>query len=150
MSVTGFRHVGIVVQDMGAALRFYRDLLGLEVWADFVDSSEYAQAVTAVPGAVIHMVKLRAPEGGSVELLHYRSHPQSLPAPKRACDTGINHFALQVQDLDALYRRLGGDGVYFHCEPRISSDGGAKVTYCRDPEGGIVELVEILPKEPSL
>jgi len=27
-----------------------------------------------------------------------------------------------------------------------SSDGGAKVTYCRDPEGVIVELVEILKK----
>jgi len=146
MSVTVFRHVGIVVQDMNAAVRFYKDWLGMEVWADFVDNSESVQAITAVPGADIHMIKLRAPDGGSVELLKYRSHPQPVPVPKRACDTGVNHFALQVSDLDNLYRLLCSYGVYFHCPPAVSSDGGAKVTYCRDPEGVIVELVEILKK----
>lgn len=144
MSVTAFRHTGIVVQDMAAMLRFYRDLLGLRVWADFTDQSDYVQAVTGVPGADVHMVKLNAPEGGSIELLHYRSHPQPVPAPRRACDTGINHLALQVRDLAALHRRLQAEGVSFHCPPRLSSDGKAKVTYCRDPEGGIVELVEML------
>ena len=34
MSVTGFFHAGVTVSDMDAALRFYRDGLGLEVLSD--------------------------------------------------------------------------------------------------------------------
>jgi catechol 2,3-dioxygenase-like lactoylglutathione lyase family enzyme len=149
ISVTNVRHTGIVVSDMGRSLPFYRDLLGMEVWADFRDSSPYAQAVTRVPDANIWMIKLKAQDGVSIELLQYLSHPQAGPAPRRACDVGINHIALQVDDLDALYERLKAHDIVFHAPPAISPDGGAKVTYCRDPEGVIIELVEILQKSPE-
>ena len=44
MAVQGIRHTGIVVSDMNRSLPFYRDLLGLEVWADFKDDSEYVRS----------------------------------------------------------------------------------------------------------
>ena len=75
MTITAIRHTGIVVSSLDRPLWFYRDLLGLEVWADFEDDSEYVQAVTAVPGARLRMVKLRASDGGSIELIEYLSHP---------------------------------------------------------------------------
>ena len=146
MAITAFRHVGVVVSDMAASLPFYRDLLGMEVWADFKDDSPYAQAVTGVPGANIWMIKLKAQEGGSIELLQYISHWQDVPEPNKSCDVGCNHFALQVDDLDALYAKLLKHGIHFNTPPAVSPDGGAKVTYCRGPEGVIVELVEILDK----
>lgn len=149
MTALSIRHTGIVVCDMAQELAFYRDHLGLEVWADFTDASDYVQAVTGVPGAAIWMIKLKTPSGDSLELLQYRSHPQPLPAPRQACDAGINHLAVQVDDLDGLYQRLRSAGIVFHCPPRISSDGGAKVTYCRDPEGVLVELVELLKQDPQ-
>jgi len=144
MAITRIRHTGIVVSDMARSLRFYRDLLGMEVWGEFEDDSPYVQAVTDTPGARIRMVKLRTPDGGSIELLQYLSHPQSVPEPRRACDVGCNHLALQVDDVDALHEKLVAEGIRFHTPPLVSSDGSAKVTYCRDPEGVIVELVEIL------
>lgn len=147
MSVTGVRHAGIVVSDMNVSRRFYCDLLGMEVWADFRDDSEYVRAVTGVPGADIWMIKLRAADGGSIELLQYHSHPQPVPPPRRSCDVGVNHVALQVDNLDALHHKLHQAGIAFNGPPRVSSDGGAKVAYCRDPEGVIIELVEILPKK---
>ena len=54
MTVTKIRHTGIVVSDMNRSLRFYRDLLGMEVWADFKDDSNNVQAVTDMPGANIY------------------------------------------------------------------------------------------------
>ncbi len=144
MSAIVIRHTGIVVSDMERALRFYRDLLGLEVWADVSDNSEYVQALTGVKDAEVWMIKLKAPDGGSVELLKYRSHPQDVPPPRRSCDVGINHIAIQVADIDAIHQQLTSEGISFHAPPTVSPDGGAKVTYCRDPEGVIVELVEIL------
>jgi len=144
MTVTTIRHTGIVVSRLGPSLRFYRDLLGLEVWADFEDDSPYVQAVTDLPGARLRMVKLRAPDGGSIELIEYLSHPRPAPAPDEACAVGCNHVAFQVDDIDALHGKLAAEGVRFHAPPTVSPDGGAKVTYCRDPEGVIVELVQIL------
>jgi len=131
---------------MARSLAFYRDLLGLKVWADFKDSSSYLRAVTEVPSADVWMIKLRTESGGSIELLQYLSNPQPVPAPRHAYDAGVNHIALQTDDLDALYRKLSAHGIRFHTPPAVSPDGGAKVTYCRDPEGVIVELVEILKK----
>jgi len=129
---------------MNASLRFYRDLLGMEVWADFTDDSDYVQAVTGVPGADIWMIKMKAQDGSSVELLQYRSHPQETPTPRRSCDVGINHLAVEVEDIDALHKTLLEEGIEFNAPPIFSADRGAKVTYCRDPEGVIVELVEIV------
>ena len=35
--VIGFRHTGIITNDIDKSLRFYRDILGLEVIQDFYD-----------------------------------------------------------------------------------------------------------------
>ncbi len=111
MTITAVRHVGIVVSDLERSLWFYRDLLGMEPWADFQDSSPYVQAVTGVPGADVRMIKLKAADGVSIELLQYRSHPQKVPQPVRACDVGCNHVALQVDNIDALYEKLTANGI---------------------------------------
>lgn len=144
MTVKAIRHTGIVVSDMERSVVFYRDLLGMEVWADFKDDSQYVQNMTGVPGAHIWMIKLKAADGVSIELLQYLSHPQDVPPPVRACDVGCNHIALQVEDVDGLHQRLTEAGILFNAPPTVSSDGIAKVTYCRDPEGVLVELVELM------
>ena len=90
------------------------------------------------------MIKLAAQDGGGVKLLQYRSHPQGIPVPRRSCDAGINHLAVQVEDIDSLYETLIDEGIEFNAPPTFSADRGAKVTYCRDAEGVIVELVELL------
>ena len=144
MVVKAIRHTGIVVSDMQASLHFYRDLLGLEVWADFKDDSQMVGEVTGVPGANIWMIKLKAEDGVSIELLQYLSHPRPVPEPRRAYDVGCNHVALQVDDLDALHEKMVAEGIEFNVAPTISSEGFAKITYCRDPEGVLVELVEIV------
>jgi len=144
MAIKAIRHTGIVVSDMQASLRFYRDLLGMEVWADFMDDSQIVQDVTGVAGANLWMIKLKAADGVSIELLQYLSHPQPVPPPRRACDVGCNHIALQVDDLDALHEKLVAEGIEFNVAPTVSAEGIAKVTYCRDPEGVLVELVEII------
>lgn len=144
MTIKAIRHTGIVVSDMERSIRFYRDMLGMTVWADFKDDSDYVREVTEVPGAHVWMIKLKAADGVSIELLQYLSHPAGIPDPTRACDVGVNHIALQVDDIDALYTKLVAKGIRFHAPPTVSGDGGAKVTYCRDPEGVIVELVELI------
>ena len=143
MGVAGIRHAGIVVSDMSRSLPFYRDLLGMEVWFDMEDASPFLETLTEVPGARLRAVKLRAQDGVSIELLQYLSHPQAVPAEGRACDVGCNHVALQVEDIGALYDRLTAAGIRFHAPPSGVPGGGARIAYCRDPEGVVVELVQL-------
>lgn len=71
----------------------------------------------------------------------------SSPAPRLSdtnrpvCDHGLTHLAFAVADLDAEYERLMASGMVFHCPPQ--NLGAAKVTYGRDPDGNVLELMEI-------
>jgi catechol 2,3-dioxygenase-like lactoylglutathione lyase family enzyme len=144
MTVKSIRHTGIVVSKMEASLRFYRDILEMEVWEDFEGSGPFIESLTQVPDARIWMIKLRSKEGGSIELLQYLNCPQDVPPRVRSCDVGCNHIALEVDNLDELYVKLRQEGIEFHAPPVLSPSGRAKVAYCRDPEGVILELVEIV------
>jgi catechol 2,3-dioxygenase-like lactoylglutathione lyase family enzyme len=144
MSVTAIRHSGIVVSNLDTSLPFYRDLLGLEPWWDQIEEGPFVEAVTGVVGARIHTVKLKAANGVSIELLQYLNTPKPVPRLTNSNDVGCNHVALQVTDLDGLYEKAVAVGIRFNTAPALATGGKAKVTYCRDPEGVILELVEIL------
>ncbi|HJP36347.1 MAG TPA: VOC family protein, partial [Gammaproteobacteria bacterium] len=63
-------------------------------------------------------------------------------ARRPVCDHGITHLCLQVSDIDAEYERLKAAGMVFHCPPQAVGDA-IHATYGRDPDGNVVELLEI-------
>jgi catechol 2,3-dioxygenase-like lactoylglutathione lyase family enzyme len=142
--IIGMRHTGIVVTDMEKALAFYRDLLGLKVAKDFTEEGDYIDSVSGLSGVRVWMVKLTAKDSSMVELLQYLSHPREARSNARLCDIGCSHIAFTVDDIDREYARLSKRGVRFNCPPHISPDGYAKVTFCHDPDGTSIELVEVL------
>jgi catechol 2,3-dioxygenase-like lactoylglutathione lyase family enzyme len=77
-----------------------------------------------------------------IELFEYSS-PQPRPGDSKrpVCDHGITHLCLDVSDIEDEYERLKAAGMLFHCPPQDM--GGIKATYGRDPDGNIVELLEI-------
>lgn len=142
--ISAVRHVGVVVSDMEASLRFYRDLLGLTVVRDLEETGTYANTLLALEGVRVHTVKLAAEQGPTlVELLQFRSHPRTASPGREICSIGVTHFALTVSDLDEVYRRLTEVRVPFLAPPQRSPDGYARVTCCRDPDGTLIELVEV-------
>jgi len=144
MTVIAIRHTGIVVSRMETSLPFYRDVLGLEICWDQIEEGPAIEAVTAVPGARIHTVKLKAPNGVSVELLEYLNAPKPVPRASTANDIGCNHISFQVSDIEDLYQKAVSAGVRFNAAPTVAAGGKVKVTYCRDPEGVYLELVQVL------
>ena len=142
--ITGIRHTGIVVTDMEKALRFYRDLLGLKVVKDFKEQGDYIDNISGLSAVRLRMVKLTADDGSMIELLQYLSHPREARDNHQICDIGCSHIAFTVDDIDKEYTRLLESGVRFNCPPYNSPDGYAKVTFCYDPNGTSIELVEVL------
>lgn len=142
--MTSLRHVGIVVSDIDRALIFYRDLLGFEVTRDANESGDFLDNILSIPKARVRTVKLSS-VGAQIELLAFEN-PKSEDVGRSVGLTtrGPTHIALNVGDLEEMYPRMVAAGVPFTTPPMISDDGRAKVTFCRDPDGTFVELVQSL------
>lgn len=143
--VTKVRHFGVVVSDVERSLRFYRDLLGLEIVQAAEESGTRIDNMLGLSNVSVKTVKMSAEGGGSlVELLEFRSHPRHFDPMREICSLGPSHLAFTVEDLDALYKRLLRSGVLFNAPPQLSPNGYAKVAFCRDPDGTSIELVEVI------
>lgn len=143
------RHTGIVVRDLEAAERFYTELVGLRIVAKAEESGPFLDAILDLPDARATTVKMAAAEGGALlELLCFAAHRDVRP-PAEPYSTGPTHVAFTVEDLAQTHARLSAAGVPFTTEPRVSPDGRALVTFCRDPEGNLLELVEELQTQEN-
>tara|TARA_B100000989_G_C19274134_1_gene357503 strand:- start:113 stop:547 length:435 start_codon:yes stop_codon:yes gene_type:complete len=141
--VKGFRHTGIICEDIHESLIFYRDKLGFEVIQDFWDSSPYINEITGIKNANVHMIKLKAADGTVLELLDYETHPTS-KINQKIYNVGACHLALQVYNIEEAYTNLSKNNVRFISKPVLSSEGIAKVCFCFDPNDIRIELVEMI------
>jgi len=141
--IKNIRHTGIVVKDLKASLYFYRDLLGFKIIKQRKELGEYIDNMSVLHGVKVTTVKMEAPDGQMIELLYYHSHPKE-QKEREICDIGITHIAFTVDDLYRAYALLSAEGIFFNAPPQCSPNGYAKVTFCKAPEGTLIELVEVL------
>ena len=82
--VIGFWHAGVTVSDMDAALRFYRDLLGLEVESRRELEGAYAGSIVGLEIDSIEAVFLTVPgsdaRAGAVRVSRGRASLRVVPA----------------------------------------------------------------------
>jgi len=141
--IKGLEHVGLSVASLEQSMKFYRDLLGMEVVADETFKGELYDKILALKG-VSGRVALLKKGNMQFELFEF-AHPAPKPGDRErpVCDHGITHFCIEVADIEAEYQRLTAAGVAFHCPPL--DFGTAKATYGRDPDGNVFELLEMTP-----
>jgi len=140
------RHVGIVVKDMEKMVAFYRDFLGLATAIDFCAKGRFIESVQALDGVDLRMVKLTLPDGSMIELLNDRGHPLDELPVRRLCDPGIVHVAFTVDDVDKTYQEFTARGLATLSAPVTDPGGTARLFFARDPEGNLMELVEMLER----
>jgi catechol 2,3-dioxygenase-like lactoylglutathione lyase family enzyme len=143
--MTLVRHIGIVVSDLDRSLAFYRDLLGLEIVRQMDERGPFLDAILGMNGAKVRTVKLAAPgDSVQIELLAFTEPAPQIGGAPNLTRVGPTHVAFTVDDLDGLHQRLAAAGTRFTTKPQTSPDGRAKVTFCHDPDGTALELVEVL------
>ena len=142
--IQGIHHTAISTGDMERALRFYRDLLGFEeVWSStWKVGTEAVDKIVGLKDSSARVAMLKT-GNACIELFQYET-PTPKPGDENrpVCDHGITHLCLQVTDVEAEYERLKAAGMRFHCPPQVGGNG-LRVTYGRDPDGNVVELLEI-------
>jgi catechol 2,3-dioxygenase-like lactoylglutathione lyase family enzyme len=139
------RHVGITITDIEKSLLFYKDLLGFKVVREMDEKGQHIDNFSGLKNIDVRTIKLAGSDGSMIELLYYRSHKKTNDENinKDITQIGCSHFALTVQDLPSLYKKAK-DEVVFMCEPQYSPDGKVRLTFCKDPDGTLIELVEEL------
>ena len=149
-------HVAIRVTDIQRTSDFYTKNFDMEVTRDTImELPQYATIFGLTASPRVHIRFLR-PRGESVksvmEVMQFLSSgepvfPQGVLHFSYANNyIGTIHFAMQVDDIQGLYERLTRQGIKFNCPPQtysIQGVGNVAVTYFKDPDGILVELVEI-------
>jgi catechol 2,3-dioxygenase-like lactoylglutathione lyase family enzyme len=142
MTIQRMDHVGIVVEDLAAAIEFFAGL-GLERQSGGEVEGELVDRIVGLEGVRSELVMLVTRDGQTkLELVkfHSPSSPEGDPhVPAHA--PGIRHLAFVVDDVDAAVAGLRKRGTELVGE-LVSYGNSYRLCYVRGPEGLIVELAE--------
>lgn len=144
MTVNRIDHIGVVVEDLDAAVAFFVEV-GLEIESEMRMDGAWLGDIVGLPDAKSHFFGLRTPGGGTwIELIRFESPVDASGVrPGPANVPGLRHICLNVDDLAGVLARLNAlghepigtvhnyEGVYLLC-------------YVRGPDGIIVELAQSL------
>lgn len=134
-----FRHIGIVVRDLELMSKFYQEVIGLELMYDKIEEGEFLEHIVGKKGARAHIHKLGKNGNTIVELLKWDEiYEPDQPESYKLFTHGVTHFALTVNNVEETLNKTH----HPISQPKISPDGKFKVTFCHDPEGNLIELVE--------
>jgi catechol 2,3-dioxygenase-like lactoylglutathione lyase family enzyme len=138
-------HVGVVFEDIEAAIAFFLDL-GFELEGRaLLEHNEVVDAINGLDGVRAEIAMVRTPDGsGRLELITYHaptSDERSRPLP--ANQPGFRHIAIEVDNVNALVARLRAQGYETVGELRDYEDF-YRLCYLRGPEGIILELAQPL------
>jgi catechol 2,3-dioxygenase-like lactoylglutathione lyase family enzyme len=112
-AVRGIHHVNLLFDDLEESRRFYRDAFGF---------TELPRPDFGFPGAWFEMGR---------DQLH-------LSPADGAARNGTQHFALHIDDFDAIVARLREAGVRVSEVPRVP--GAGRQAFLSDPAGNLIEL----------
>jgi glyoxylase I family protein len=148
-SVRALLHINLNVSDIDRSIGFYEALGFVVLGRNDAEWSPETGDVLGVPGAqgraCIMSLKGDIARTTKLDLLEWK-HPLSPSRPRpEANDPGAPRIALRVRNVEAAYRELSSAGVEFVSEPAGAAPalGIANVVCCRDPDGFLVEFVEL-------
>ena len=142
MAIQRMDHVGIVVDDLGAATEFFVEL-GLVLQGEGPVEGRWVDRVVGLEGVRADIAMMQTPDGnGRLELTKFHSPPNQIDNRHAPANTpGIRHVAFAVGDIDAVVARLRTRGAELVGELERYEDR-YRLCYVRGPEGIIVELAE--------
>ena len=142
--ITGFNHTSFTVTDMDKSVRFWTENLGYRAASVSPRTGEWQEQVTGVAGASLMVAHLYG-HGSHVEFIQYLQGaiPGSAPQPAMPCAA---HVCLEVDDIEATWKQLLAAGGAPQGQIALVNVGlaqGLRAGYVRDPNGIIIELMEV-------
>jgi catechol 2,3-dioxygenase-like lactoylglutathione lyase family enzyme len=145
MTIQRMDNVGIVVEDLAAAIAFFREL-GLQLDGETTVEGAWVDGVVGLEGVRADIAMMSTPDGhGRLELSKFQT-PAAIPAePKNApANTlGIRRIMFAVKGIDEVLTRLRAKGAEVLGSVEQYEDS-YRLCYVRGPEGILIALAEEL------
>ena len=135
-------HVGIVVDDLAAAIEFFAEL-GLVLQGEWSGEGRWLDRIVGLDGVRTDAAMMQTPDGnGRLELVKFHSPSHQGDNGHAPANTpGLRHLAFAVEDIDAVVAGLRAHGGELVGEVERYEDS-YRLCYIRGPEGVIIELAE--------
>jgi catechol 2,3-dioxygenase-like lactoylglutathione lyase family enzyme len=149
MTVKRMDNVGIVVEDLDAAIEFFTEL-GLTLEGRMPIEGEWAGRVTGVRGQRVEIAMMRTPDGhGRLELSHF--HAPAIASDHRRAPVnsfGYLRVMFAVENLDDVLARLAKLGATVVDEV-VNYQDIYRLCYIRGPEGILIGLAQQLVQQTT-
>jgi catechol 2,3-dioxygenase-like lactoylglutathione lyase family enzyme len=144
MTLLRMDNVGIVVDDLQAAIAFFVEL-GLELEGEMTVEGRWVDRIVGLDGVRNDVAMMRTPDGHSrLELIKFRAPPATTAEPNAPVNTlGIRRIMFAVDDIDDALARLQARGAELVGEV-VRYEDAYRLCYVHGPEGIIVALAEPL------
>jgi catechol 2,3-dioxygenase-like lactoylglutathione lyase family enzyme len=149
MSVKRMDNVGIVVEDIDAAIEFFAEL-GLELEGRAPIEGDWADGVTGLRDMRVEIAMMRTPDGhGRLELSRFLA-PAVVGDHRNAPVNSLGYLRVMftVEDIDDTLTRLGKRGAKIVGKVAQYQDT-YRLCYIRAPEGILIGLAQELRRHTS-
>jgi len=149
-------HININVSNLEQSIEFYRKLgfeifipavpyLGMTSDADPNALSEDAATALGLPKNTSARACIMQIGDGfpKLDLTEFPDLEQASPLSNG--DLGIVRICLATEDLARDVEWLSGNGVMFLSDPQTGHAGLADIAICKDPDGTLIELIQVYP-----
>ncbi len=149
MTVKRMDNVGIVVENLEAAIDFFTEL-GLTLEGRMPIEGEWSGRVTGLRGQRVEIAMLRTPDGHSRLELSRFDAPAIASDHRRAPVNSLGYLRVMftVEDLADTLARLGTLGATVVDEV-VDYEGIYRLCYIRGPEGILIGLAQQLRQQTS-
>ena len=129
MKVTGIDHIGILVADLEAALRFYTETCGLTAGPiEIREQPPIRRCCLRIGETELELIEACDPAQTMIRLLPHHG-------------PGIYHLGLRVEDVDAAAAELAADGIPLADAIREGGDMRIQYLHPDAAQGTMIELV---------
>lgn len=150
-ALTRLYHTVVNCRDLDESVAFYRRL-GFEVlndrrhvqWPAFVAG---IFGLERAQGRGVLMVLPTDPDGPMIDLIEWVEPTADFPDPEKVREVVPRIIAFRTRNVHGAYEALSAQGVRFTQTPYVPKEalGIVGTACCYDPNGNIVELIELEP-----
>ena len=137
-------HVGVVVSDLEASLRFYQEVIGMQRVSGFEVGGDLARRLGLTDGLTLTVEVLQLGTGDTATQWKLMSFgDRAAPQENAFIDnhTGMQYITLFVNNLSDAIARLETHGVAMLGETPTQLPDGRHFVLVQDPDGTFIELI---------
>lgn len=143
----GIDHSAIAISNTEQSLKFYRDLLGMQIDGGSLNKGETQARLDGLPEAKVQVTPLRPSQGGlGIELLDYivPANGRPMPSDWKSSDIGHIQVELVVNNIEEVVEMLRQNGLQFVSSGIVHIDSLSlyrQGCLVKDPDGHAMLLI---------